>query len=133
MPERDDPDAQLDRELARLAQATPDVAPEDGVAAAVMEAVARAAPEGAAPEAALARAARATAGLEPDAGFTGAVMQAVAPRRGPPLADGLVRAGPLALAFAAVAAAACMALSFNAQSDADDAIVAAVDSVEVVE
>jgi len=137
MAERDDRQVQLDGELARLAQATSDLAPEEGLAAAVMEEVARAVPsvhEGADPEAVLARAARATSGLEPAAGFAGAVMQAVAtPARRAHIAEGVVRAGPLAVAFAAVAAAACLFLSFDVQSDLDDAIVAAVDPIEVVE
>ena len=76
--------------------------------------------------------ARATDDVAPSADFTDAVMKAVA-AEAPPVSsqrargwgEGVVRQGRVAVALAAVAAAACLILSMQAQSSYDEEVLAA--------
>jgi hypothetical protein len=89
----------------------------------------------------LAELGRATDSLEPSAGFTDAVMLAVEHEEARVQAasahsDGLqsaVRDGRAAVIIAAMAAAACLWLSFQAERSLDEEVLATVDVVEVAE
>ncbi len=99
----------------------------------------------------LAELARRTEHLRPTPGFVDAVMaaiedDAVAPRtallaslpssrppRSAALSEGVSRSGVVAVLVAAVAAAACVVLSIDAQSRFDEAVLLSVDAVEVDE
>ena len=84
----------------------------------------------------LAAIARATESAEPGAGLVEAIMSeveaeraVVSPRRG--WRDGVVRSGPVAVTLAAIAAAACLVLSMQAQASYDEEVMASVDVLEV--
>lgn len=70
-------------------------------------------------------------------GFTDAVMAAIqteaAPVSAPRLVEGVTRSGAVALTLAAMAAAACIMLSIDAQSSFDEEVLVSVDIVEVSE
>lgn len=134
----------IDHELARLAAATSDLEADPRLSEAVSSALCGVAWGAGDVDALLARAAGATADMAPDAALTDAVMARVgteaaapaSPRSGAedaPIADGVARTGPWALAFAAVAAAACALLSVQTEREVDRAIVSSVEMIEVGE
>ena len=78
-----------------------------------------------------------TEDIRPSKSFADAVMLAVesdrADEREMGVVDGLNRSGWVAVAFAAVAAAASVVVSLDAQQSFDDDILSSVDVVEVLE
>ena len=118
-----------DEELARLRAATEVIAPDHGLAEAILSAALRD------PADPLPRLADATRSLDATSDFTDAVMARVkrADAMAPSWMDGVVRTAPVALGLAALAVAASFVLSFASQGDVDATIAASVDAVEVLE
>lgn len=134
MTKRADP-SDLDRRLARLAEATAGLAPSGDDDALYARLAAQPSPPAADLELRLAELGGATRALAPSASLADAVVGKLERSRpaAPSTIDGVSRRGPWALAFAAAIAAASLGLWLQTEEDLGDALVAGVDSMEVGE
>jgi hypothetical protein len=125
-----DRDEERDDELARLRAASEAIAPDDRFTDAIAAAIAEVDPS---PDA-LAGIARATRSIDVEAGIAEAVMdRARAASPASSWMDGVVQTGPIAIALAAIAAAACLAVVLSGPGDVDASVGASMDVVEVIE
>ena len=119
--ERDDP--AMAGDLERIRRATASLVPDDALVDEVMLRVLGAATRDVTPAPELADAVLARIG---EAAVAGAAVTRTA--RDESVAEGVTRRGPWAVAFAAVAAAACALFSVEVQEDVDLAVVTVLDA-----